>query len=493
MLTDKYGEATDSSLTGQSNKPAGYNIKSVTAELEKRRAELFALARAAEARAREAEEKCEQAETRLEQEMNQRLLADQRLMELEEDRLRQQQAVEIEGMKALKVALAHEEMEARLIEAEDRVKEAENKVEALTLALTEADQKRAEAESLTQVAKDDAREIELFFDAAEVRLKDVESRLMEAETRVKEETEARRLAENALLEAENKGEDAALALAEAETATIALTEANQKRAEAEATARAAEEKCEQTEIRLAQEIDQRSLVEQRLRELEEEYLGQQQAKEIEELKLYDALQAREEVEARLKDFTLALAEAEAATIALAEQKTLAEQKLKEFEDELSSYLELDWSKSEPDMTQVSVVQDGIGAIESMSQLLAQVEAEQKARREAEDARAAIELEMWEMGRALRNAEEKNRQQEDDLKKFLQIQEAKPHPIPEQVGFVKAKFTSLNLLKSVDEDHTYSVEKQKGLRYEFKFIVYGMVISLLLVAAFWLITAAFLQV
>jgi hypothetical protein len=72
----KYGKATDSSTTDPLNTSARYNIKSVIAELEKRRARLFALTRAAEARARVAEKKFEQSENRLERETNQRLMAE---------------------------------------------------------------------------------------------------------------------------------------------------------------------------------------------------------------------------------------------------------------------------------------------------------------------------------------------------------------------------------------------------------------------------------
>src|SRR5215813_276274 len=70
------GKTTNSSVTDLVKTPAGYNIRSAIAELEKRRARLFALAHAAEARAQEAEEKCERAENRLEQETNQRLVAE---------------------------------------------------------------------------------------------------------------------------------------------------------------------------------------------------------------------------------------------------------------------------------------------------------------------------------------------------------------------------------------------------------------------------------
>jgi len=111
----KPGKATDSLVPDQFNPSAGSNTERVIAEMEKRWAELFALARAAEARVQAAEEKREQAEHSLKQETNQRLVAEQRLRQLEEHRLRQLQAVKNEGMKTLKTALAH--AGARLKEA----------------------------------------------------------------------------------------------------------------------------------------------------------------------------------------------------------------------------------------------------------------------------------------------------------------------------------------------------------------------------------------
>src|SRR5262245_7513246 len=44
--------------TAQPSKPIGYSLQSDTGEVEKRRAELATLARAAEARAKEAEQRC---------------------------------------------------------------------------------------------------------------------------------------------------------------------------------------------------------------------------------------------------------------------------------------------------------------------------------------------------------------------------------------------------------------------------------------------------
>ena len=562
------GEELDSSLAGLPNSSAGHKIKSVTAELEKRRAELIALARAAEIRAREAEEKCEQIESKLELEANQRLVAEERLRDLEDERLRQQQAAEMESVKTLKAALEQEreEVEETLREAERRITVAETKAEELTVALAEAERRRAEAENLAQVARDDAREIESLFAGAETRLKEVENRLVEAEAsameekakaseeraRALEEIEARKEAENALIEFQSQDEAAAQARANAEIATMALTEANQKLAEAEAMARSVEERFQQSEFRLTQELDQRSLLEQLLRELEEKSKEQLKERETKELELYDALLFREEAEARLKEAETRLLDAGSTSVALDEsnqqrieaeaaarameekarkieallieaeavaheateghkaaeaklqyeikQRAVAEQKLKEFEDELSNYLELDWSKSEPEAApqqqqqqQPSVAIDGFVTNEHTSQLLAQVEIERKAKQEAEEARAAIELRIWEMERELSDAEERHRQQEDELRELLRRQEAKQSAMPEWAAVPESKFSTLGMSKSAEDANTYSLKRQKGFSYELKFIIYGIVITSLLAAAGWLITELFLRI
>ena len=142
----KYGKATDYSVTDLLDTSAGNDIKSVIAELEKRRAKFSALAYAAEARAQEAEEKCDRAEGRLEQEKNQRLEAEQRLKEFEDHRLQQLQATE-----------------ARLIKAERRIKEAEKDTTSLTLALAKAYQKKAEAEATARAVEEKAKIVQALF------------------------------------------------------------------------------------------------------------------------------------------------------------------------------------------------------------------------------------------------------------------------------------------------------------------------------------------
>ena len=365
--------------TAQPSKPIAYGLKNDPAEVEveRRRAELAALARAAEARAKEAEEKCEQAEGRLEQELKERLLAEQRLRELEENRLRNLQAgVPIEAPQPRTASWAQPGTETRLKEAETRAKEsqawakgAENEIQSLRAKLAEVEHKRAKTEALAQATGDKARLLE----------------------------------------------------SQAEAARAALAEANRKTAEAEATARIMEEKARAMESLLS----------------EAEAVGRH------------ATEKYQTVEFELQSE--------------AKQRAAAEEKLKEFEDELGSYLELDWSKDEPDMSRAVVVRQSGGTDEIAAQFHAQVEAERKARREAEGARSTLEFRMREMEKALRIAEENNRQ-----------------------------IAALNLAKSADDDQTYTVKKRKGFKYEFKFIGYGMAIALLLVALTVLIAMVSLQ-
>jgi hypothetical protein len=364
--------------TTQPNKPVGYNPNDVPPEVERRRAELAALARAAEARVKEAEAKCEQAEGRLEQELKERLLAEQRLRELEENRLRKQQTViPIEAPQPRTAAWAQQPgTEARLKEAEARVKgiesrakEAETETQSFRARLTEAEQRRAKAEAVAQAAVDKARGLE----------------------------------------------------SQAGATRTALAEANRKMAEAEAAARVSEEKARAME----------TLV------VEAEAAGRQATER------YQTVESELQYEAK--------------------QRAAAEQKLKEFEDELGSYLELDWSKDEPDLSRAVAVRQNALADEAAAQFHAQVEAERRARREAEETRTTLEFKVREMEKALRIAEENNRQ-----------------------------IAALNLAKSADEEQTYTVKKRKGSKYEFKFIGYGIAIALLLLVLIGLVATVFLQ-
>ncbi len=362
-LSANTSTSTGPQTNGLHGKPIAYNLPGATAEIERRRAELAAMARAAEARAREAEEKCEEAESRLKRELKERLLAEQRLKALEENRLRQLQTMEIGLAQAATQGLVR--AEARPNDAEEQAGAAESKIEALSQALTEAEAARAKAEALAQAATDKARRLE----------------------------------------------------SEAETAKNALAEANRKIAEAEAAARAAEEKT-------------RKLIE-----------AENAARQA--IERYQTLEV--ELQREVK------------------QRALAEQKLKEYEDELGAYLQLDWSRSEPDMALIGAGRAEGASNGLLSQLQAQIDVERRARQEAEAARAALELKMWDMEKALRIAEENNRQ---------------------------IAALNLNMAQSVEGGNTYTLKKQKNFKQEFKFIVYGMAIMLMVVALFVIIGALF---
>lgn len=353
----------------------GYNLKGVTAELEKRRAEIFALARNAEARAREAEERCRLAETRLEQETAQRQTAEQRLRELEDDYLRKLSAVESEELKRLEAELAREEAEA-------------------------------------------------LFKTADVRVK-------EAEARLKDERDARSLAEQILAEAEAK----------AEVATKALHEVQQQRTEAEAKARVAEEN----------------------------------ARAVESL-MYEAEALTHAAEERYKT-------AEAKFQQEAEMRQALELKLKAFEEELNSYLALDWAKEDSANTDAKLAEPSLPVVASVT-VDAQA-AEQKVL-DAEQARATAETRLRDLEAELRKAEEKHRQAEAGFKKILRKQETELRTLSEQVSRMNTPSSALSdtEIESGTGTPDFSFVEQTSLSTKIKLVSYGVLLTLLLAALVW---------
>jgi|SRR5215831_4649384 len=123
----KYIKATEVSVTNLLKTPAGYNLKRVIEDLEKRRAVLFALALEAVAKAQEAQDRCQRAENRLEQVTNHQLVAEHQFREL----------------------------------------------------LVKADQKRVEAEAMARAAEEKAHKIEsIFLGEGEVTHKATERKLV---------------------------------------------------------------------------------------------------------------------------------------------------------------------------------------------------------------------------------------------------------------------------------------------------------------------------
>ena len=340
-------------------------------------------------------------------------------------------------------------------------------------------------------AEVEKRRVELaaMVSAAEARAKEAEEKCEQAEGRLEQELKERLLAEQRLRELEENrlrklqaaipieapqartaawaqpGTDARLKEAETwakgagteiQSLRAKLTEGEQKRAKAEALAQAAGDKARELESQADSAKAALAEANRRLAEAEAVVrIAEEKARTMESLLA--------EAEAAGRNATEKYQTVETELQYEAKQRAAAEQKLKEFEDELGSYLELDWSKDEPDLSRAVVVRQNAVADEVAAQFQAQVEAERRARRESEDARATLELKMREMDKALRIAEENNRQ-----------------------------IAALNLAKSADDDQTYTVKKRKGFRYELKFIGYGMAIALLVVALIVLIATVFLQ-
>jgi hypothetical protein len=200
-------------------------LKSLTTELERRRSELFAQVRIAEARAQEIEERYRETERRLEQELSMRRTAEQRLRELEDEYLHRLTAAEEEELKRLDAEAARERAEAQLLEFERRVKdaeetllseteahaqsekamkEAETRAESASLAVAEAERRKAEAEARAQSAEENARAIEGLIDEAESIANAARDRYKNAEFRMQQEIELRNAAEEKLKTLENE-------------------------------------------------------------------------------------------------------------------------------------------------------------------------------------------------------------------------------------------------------------------------------------------------
>jgi hypothetical protein len=206
------GGGETASPSGAPSMAGSSTVKSVKAELERRRKEFFAQALEAENKAREAEEKHKQVESRLAQEIEKRQLAEQRLKELEDEHLKSLSTIEAAEFKLLEVQVALEESEGRLKEAENLIKKtearageesvkcalAESKAEEAALALAAADQKCLEVETRAQAAEENAREIKRLIAEAESIALETHEKYKAAEARLKHEIEQRILTDQKL-------------------------------------------------------------------------------------------------------------------------------------------------------------------------------------------------------------------------------------------------------------------------------------------------------
>ena len=331
-------------------------------------------------------------------------------------------------------------------EAEARAREAEEKYHQAEAQFKQEAALRLLAEQRVRDAAEEARQWLSTAEEEEAKRRQAETERDQAETRGRAEAEARAQAEKALAEAE----------ARAQTAALALAEAEKQKAEAEARARAAEETAREVEALM--------------------YEADAIAREVEEK--YQAAEGRLQGEVELR--------------------VLAEQKLKALEEELSRYLDLNLSQLQTDFAGFSAerplarARQLEQAEESNQQLGAQIEAEQKARKESEQACDEAETRASEMETLLRKAEEKYRQSEAGFKKIIRKQEAELRILSEQVA--RAKMPDItNEPAGADEffspfDGAAPGSPQKTM----KLVSFAVLIALLLAALTWLGITAYQQ-
>lgn len=183
-------------------------------ELERRRAAIIAIAREAEVHSREAADKLRDAEARLKEEIESRLLAEQRVIQIEEKlsqiedeskqwletaQAEENKRIEVEKAKAGLEARLKQEAEAREL-AEQSRDEAENKIKIAERALDSAKKAWKEAEAKAQAAEEAARAAESLIYEADAIARKAEDKYHAAEANLQHESELRVLAEQMLKE-----------------------------------------------------------------------------------------------------------------------------------------------------------------------------------------------------------------------------------------------------------------------------------------------------
>ena len=229
---------------------------------EKLRTEIIARAREADARAREAEERAKQVEAKFKQEQALRLLSEQRVAEIEEEYKQRLASAQGADFSRLELELALAESEAKLKQ------ESEARWLADTVLARTRDEARAAANSATLAAEEAEKRIVELEGELEVRDQDLEERTVA----LKSATLAWKEAERRIAELDDALSSSARDSAEkAFAAEIATREVAPMIHEAEARAKAAENKCEAIEARLRFEIDMRAAAEQKVQSLENEF------------------------------------------------------------------------------------------------------------------------------------------------------------------------------------------------------------------------------
>lgn len=259
-------------------------------EIERRRAAIIAIAREAEIHSREASDKFRQAEAKLREETELRLLAEQRVIEIEE-KLRQTEeeskqwleTAQAEETKRIEAEKARAELEARLKQeaetrelAEEARAEAEIKTKVAERALEVAKQAWKEAEAKAKTAEEAARTAESLIYEADAIARKAEEKCHLAETNLQREAELRALAEQMLKELagaspnlelnwENLGATLTVGSVQSSSGDPAAPEQLRAQIEAEQKARAA---AEQTRLDAEAKVQELEL---KLRKAEEKY------------------------------------------------------------------------------------------------------------------------------------------------------------------------------------------------------------------------------
>jgi hypothetical protein len=416
------GEEKASARPTLSATNASMNIKSITAELEKRRSELFAMVRMAEARTREADTHWKAAEARLAEESERRQMTDKQLRDLEEEYLQKVAFAEAEELKRREAEVALADTDAKLKELEIRMSEAEWLVSEEVNARKMAEEALMEAEERTEKALRESEEME--------------RRKAEAESKAREAEEKAEISLREMTEAEQRRTDAELKARQAEENAREIESLID---EAEAIARSANERYKNAETKLQQELEMRAAAEERLKAMEDElayYLDVEWTK-IEPSSEFPGVS--------MEDLTQS---------SQGREETGWQQQIRE------------------ETARQLLMQE-----EMARQLQSQIDSEKKARLHAEQAYAAAEAKIYELEAELRKTEDRYRQSEAGMKKVLRKQEADLRSLSEQVQNNKQSTASLNILNK-PLDPSKKLSEQEIYKAKLKLVGLGTIVGLL---------------
>jgi hypothetical protein len=450
--------------------------ESASGESERLRAEIIAKAREAETRAREAEEKFRQSEIKLKQEATLRLLAEQRVKEIEEEYSRRLTETQAGDLSRLEAEMARAEAEARVKqEAETRAmvekKLAQTKAEALSTsyALEDAERKLAMADSRVRTAEERAkraeeavREAEALIREADALAREYEEKYKALEAGLQNEIELRTLAEQKALSIEEDFKRDLEADWSKFEADIVKAEAAIKARE-ESIARTSAEQARLETIELTQQLTTGIEAERQAR------IEAEQARDEAEAKLATAVtNAIAEVERNL-------AEAEARAAAIAAE---SERKLNEARAQAAAAIQ----EAKRKVAETEAKAEKAANAKAERKL---AEAEAKAAAEAMVNATETEYKLSEAEARAHNAESKLRETEEklhraeaSLKKLLR----KPGSTSsDQLAQTAASSQSLMTLRQAEEVTALTVVEPVLLKTKIKLVSYGVAITLLLVA------------